>query len=74
MVTKERLSASPADLERLQYLIRELKSIEDEIDGELDAYRLGEPLRSDLAEYSSKRRERLNLLIAEADELTDKYQ
>ena len=74
MVTTERLESSPADLDRLQYLITELKAIEDEIDGELDAYRLDKPLRADYSEYSRKRRERLNDLIAEAERMMDKYQ
>ena len=74
MVTTERRVSTPADLDRLQYLITELKVIEDEIDGELDAYRLDKPLRSDYTEYSRKRRERLNDLIAEAERLMDKYQ
>ncbi len=74
MVTTERLASTPADLDRLQYLITELKAIEDEIDGELDAYRLDKPLRADYYEYSLERRERLNELIAEAQHLMDKYQ
>ena len=74
MVTTERLASTPADLDRLQYLITELKAIEDEIDGELDAYRLDKPLRADYSEYSLERRERLNRLVAEAQRLMDKYQ
>ena len=74
MVTAEKKVSTPADLNRLQYLITELKAIEDEIDGELETYRLDKPLRSDYSEYSKKRRERLNELIAEAQRLMDKYQ
>lgn len=74
MITTEIRTSDPADLDRLQFLITELKAIEDEIDGELDAYRLDQPLRSDYPEYSRRRRERLNQLIAEAQRLMDKYQ
>ena len=74
MVTTERRVSTPADLDRLEYVITELKAIEDEIDDELDAYRLDKPLRSDYTEYSRKRREHLNELIAEAERLMDKYQ
>ena len=74
MVTTERLATPPADLDRMQYVITELQAIEDEIEGELDAYRLDKPLRADYSEYSLKRRARLNDLIAEAQRLMDKYE
>ncbi len=74
MVTVDRPVASSADIERLDYLNKELKAIEDEIDGELEAHRQGKPMRPDFATYSAKRRERINLLVAEAKELMDKYQ
>lgn len=74
MVTVAKQVSTSEDLDRLQYLITELKAIEDEIDSELDAYRLDKPLRADYSEYSRKRRDRLNELVIEAQRLMGKYQ
>ena len=71
MTLAERSTTVEKDRLRLDFLISEIGSIDEEIRGELDDFRHDVPLRADYGNYSRKRRARLDGLIREVNQLAE---
>ena len=73
MTLTERNTSRDEDARRLDYLIAELRAIDEEIRGEIDDFRHDIPMKPDYGGYSRRRRARIDRLVNEVNLLAAKY-